>query len=124
MGVGLHFSADSRDDGNIKHFQDNFGVNNSTPENKLPNPDPHNFVIRGIEVVKGFPIIYVNYPDCTNYEGNKILVYDRGFPINDLIKSKRLDPHFYTEQDSPIARFEPTQRGWEMAISFAKNYKA
>mgnify|MGYP001768859262 CR=1 FL=1 len=125
MGISsFHFSADSRDDDKvIKHFQDD---SNSTPieyVNKLPNPNPKNFEIINIITVNGYTIMLINYPDCTNYEGNKILVYDKDFDVRILLAIKKIDPHFYSAGDSPIARFEPTERGWNMAVSFAEHYK-
>jgi hypothetical protein len=115
MGVIKHFSADSRD------F--------STPiptriERVVSTPDPSNFEILKREAINGFTLLFVNYPDCKNYEGNKILVYDRKVCVTALIMTKKLDPHFFTKGDSPIARFEPTDRGWEMAKSFARYYLA
>jgi len=107
MGVIKHFSSDSRD----------FNYN------PTPNPDPNKFKLVWHENINGYPVLLVNYPDCTNYEGDKILVYDRDFDINILLCTHRIDPHFYSAKDSPIARFEPTQRGWKMACSFALNYK-
>ncbi len=124
MGISpFHFSADSRDDGNIKHFQDETGSSAPSYEVKLPNPNPKNFKVINITKVNGYTIMHVNYPDCTNYEGDKIMVYDKNFDVKILLAIKRLDPHFFNAGDSPIARFEPTERGWNMAISFAEHYK-
>jgi hypothetical protein len=111
MGLGIGISKDSRDCGN-----------NSAPY-QPPNPNPHNFEVKFLHKVNGYSIMYVNYPDCTNYEGNKILVYDKGFDVNILLAVKRVDPHFFSHKDSPIARFEPTERGLKMACSFAENYR-
>ena len=86
---------------------------------KLPNPDPYNFEI--VDSIRDgrFLIVKVNYPDCKNYEGNKILVYEN-VNLNKLRLQAALDPHFSnnTELYSPIARFEPTDRGWIMAQIF------
>lgn len=87
-------------------------------ETALPNPDPQNFIIKKTERIGSFTIVLINYPDCTNYEGNKVLVY-HGCNIRDVIASKKLDPHFCDECTiSPIARFEPTERGWNWAKDF------
>jgi len=56
----------------------------------------------------------VKYWNATNYEGVKILVYQGALPA-------RLDPHFCDKHKSPIARFEPTERGWMMAAAFASS---
>ena len=55
--------------------------------------------------------IMINYKDCTNYEGMKIIVYKGKF---DGSITER-DPHFSKEIGSPLARFEPTKEGWELA---------
>lgn len=88
------------------------------------NPNPKNFIPLLIEEVDGFTVAIIRYPNCTNYEGLKIMVYDgeiKGYIMN----AKILDPHFCDHKEciSPVARFEPTKRGWEMAINFCKNWK-
>ena len=61
-------------------------------------------------------VVVVRYPDCTNFEGLKILVYIETSPA-DLITQKRLDPHFSGDPKlkTPFARFEPTVAGWNAA---------
>lgn len=85
------------------------------------NPDPSNYKVVKAENVGTYLILKINYPDCTNYEGNKILVFENLTPI-DLLNQKLIDPHFFEakEYKSPIARFVPTDRGWSMAVRFAK----
>jgi hypothetical protein len=114
MGAVNFFSSDSRDDKCVKFFSSNIR------DDKTTNPDPSNFVIIKSERINDYLLILINYPDCTNYEGNKILVYDKLFAFSNITK---IDPHFFDQNDSPIARFEPTDRGWKMAISFVENYK-
>ena len=45
---------------------------------------------------------------------HKIMVYE--CELGDLLRQKSIDPHFSDNKNfySPIARFEPTIRGWEM----------
>lgn len=86
----------------------------------LPNPNPKNFeVIRSITLGRCL-VLKVRYPDCTNYEGNKILVY-QDTKLADLFKQGSIDPHFCNNHEfkSPIARFVPTDEGWRMAETFA-----
>lgn len=90
--------------------------------NKSRNPDPKNYkIIEALRVNKSL-LIKINYPDCKNYEGNKILVYN--YIDLDILKNQGalfgLDPHFSenTSKYSPIARFEPTDKGWTNAIKF------
>jgi hypothetical protein len=83
-----------------------------------PNPDPKNFKIIKMESVGRFQILKINYPDCTNFEGNKILIYENR-SMKELANLSFIDPHFCdSEHISPIARFEPTEKGWAMAITF------
>ena len=85
----------------------------------LPNPDPSNYVIDFSLHMGRYMIVKINYPDCKNYEGNKILVF-RDVTMEDLRKQKIIDPHFCDNDDlcSPIARFVPSDEGKEMAITF------
>jgi hypothetical protein len=75
-----------------------------------------------IQVGKNLVLIIV-YKNCTNYEGKKVLVYkdisqDRLMEINNRL----IDPHFSDNPNfvSPVARFEPTDKGIMMAFKFAK----
>lgn len=90
----------------------------------LPNPNPNNFNIVKIETVNCFTVVIVKYPDCTNYEGVKILVY-KDLELSTIVNAKFLDPHFCENKIccSPVARFEPTEQGWNMAINFCQNWK-
>lgn len=115
MGLNLLFSTDSRD---------SRGYVMSDPDRPVrvervnSTPDPTNFTVVKTKIVNGYPILWVHYPDVQNYEGNKILMYDKNFDL-ELI-SKRIDPHFFTEGDSPIARFVPTVAGLVMAVKLAE----
>jgi hypothetical protein len=81
------------------------------------DPNPAKFeIIRRLARNENVALI-VNYPNCTNYEGNKIMVY-RGVDPSYLYGQKELDPHF-TEKENiikPFARFEPTEQGWMKAV--------
>ena len=92
------------------------------PRKKRPpagNPDPSNYLLVKAEELPGYLIVMIKYPDCTNYEGAKILVF-RGVTLVQLVNQKLIDPHFFINPDfeSPIARFVPTVEGWEMALKF------
>ncbi len=82
-------------------------------------PDPNNWKVIKAEEKGGYLILQMQYPDCTNYEGNKILVF-RGVTLIDLVNQRQIDPHFFKDGKvkSPIARFEPTPQGWQMAQVF------
>ena len=87
----------------------------------FPNPDPSNYIVKRYKALDGHLLIEINYPDCTNYEGNKILLY-KNTTLIDLINQKHLDPHFSENKSfrSPIARFEPTPSGWKMGFKGLK----
>jgi hypothetical protein len=99
-------------------------VADSEPQ-KLPNPDPKKFIVNRTFVCSGNTacmVVAVNYPDCTNYEGDKILLFVGDVP--NFNKVTKLDPHF-CEGDhlSPFARFEPTNQGWIQAVALAERMK-
>ena len=89
------------------------------------NPYPANYKIIDTLTYGDILIVEIQYPDCKNYEGRKILVYE-GVTSQELRKQKYIDPHFSINKKfhSPIARFEPTERGWKMAESFAKMWNS
>lgn len=70
------------------------------------------FTVLRDSTIGDFRLLWVNYPNCPN--GNKIMVFTGYIP--DI--TKKILPHFGRE-DSPVARFEPTERGWNYAIAFA-----
>jgi len=88
------------------------------------DPDPKKFNVVRFSVLgtakQQWTVAEVTYPNCTNYEGRKIMVY-RGDCSLQLITATYLDPHFTNDDNlSPVARFEPTEEGWAMAEKFAK----
>ena len=104
MGIKL-FSSSSVNDFNI-----------TQDTNTSPNPNPSNWKILKHFKEGEYLIIKINYPNCTNHEGNKILVY-KGVSLEKLKDQVRIDPHFSEDKNYhfPIARFEPTQYGWDLA---------
>lgn len=90
---------------------------------KLPNPDPKNFKFKRILVLGEYVLVWLNYPDCINYEGDKILVF-QSMGLEDVMNMEVVDPHFCDgDHSSPVARFEPTDRGWKMAATFVKGWR-
>lgn len=85
------------------------------------DPNPRNWKIVKAEEYAKHLIIELKYPDCTNYEGNKILLFEN-VSLVELVNQGMIDPHFFKDSKykSPIARFEPTKRGWEMARKLVK----
>lgn len=86
-----------------------------------PNPDPKNWEIMFSVQYGDYVVAQIRYPDCTNSEGKKILVYKSNFL--ELSNQNILDPHFGDVPGFiyPIARFKPDQEGWMDACDFAKN---
>ncbi len=86
------------------------------------NPDPNNYQLIKAEEYNGYLVVIIKYPDCTNYEGQKILVF-KGITLLQLVNQKLIDPHFFPgdkKYTSPIARFVPTEEGWNMAVALVK----
>jgi hypothetical protein len=73
------------------------------------NPDPSNFKIIDERMVGKYLVLLVSYPNCKNFEGKKLMVYENFTSSKELIKfnSGKLDPHFANRKGSPIARFAP-----------------
>lgn len=90
----------------------------------FPNPNPGNYKILRHQNVGKCLMVEIRYLDCTNYEGRKILVFEN-IILYDLLHQKRIDPHFSENKEfiSPIARFEPTEKGWLLACNFCNNIK-
>jgi len=87
-----------------------------------PNPRADNWKILRAEEIKNNLVVEIKYPNCTNYEGRKILVY-KNVKLIDLVNQKLIDPHFSDNVNyhSPFARLEPTANGWESALVLANS---
>jgi len=81
------------------------------------NPDPLNFKILNMVTFRNCTVAIVNYPDCINYEGNKILVLKSDSYI--CLSKEKLDPHFCKDSNL-IARFVPTYEGYCMSLEFCE----
>lgn len=83
-------------------------------------PDPKNWKLLEYHKIGPYLIILINYPNCNNFEGKKILVYEN-CTLDDLVKQKDIDPHFSNDNTkfSPIARFKPNTDGIRNAVFFA-----
>ena len=88
------------------------------------NPDPHDYkvldstVYNDLRSDRASTIVTVRYPNCSNYNGLKLLVYD--FEM-DTEYVEKLDPHFLENKNAPFARFEPTEKGYAQAEKLAIN---
>jgi hypothetical protein len=82
------------------------------------NPIPTRFRVIRSQEVKGNLVVEIEYEGVKNYEGRKVLLY-LGTDTAWLGKQKSIDPHF-SESGGPFARFEPTHKGWDNAITLAR----
>lgn len=80
-----------------------------------PEPDASHFEILDATEINGWTVALVRYPACTTYDGKKLLVYATS--PDEVRAQTLLDPHFLGQPGvlSPVARFEPTARGLELA---------
>lgn len=104
---------------------DNKDSEKNNSNDNSPNPDPKKYRILREKRINDFIILKINYTDCTNYEGNKILVF-KNCTLLDIVSQKEgVDPHFSNNEKiiSPIARFKPDDQGWIMAEFLAENFK-
>jgi hypothetical protein len=86
---------------------------NQPEANRDTNSEPNykNCTVKNHVRVGKYHVYDITYHECGSYDGRKIAVYECELPDNP-------DPHFVEDQPSPIARFEPTDRGWDLAIQF------
>ena len=87
----------------------------------IQQPDPSNYELLSHVHVGSHLVVKIRYPDCSNYEGEKILLYSN-ITLDELLEHNALDPHFCDREDciSPVARFEPTVYGWKLAMRTAQ----
>lgn len=114
MGLGLfNNSSSSYDTPQVKTVV----VKVEQERVKFPNPNPKNCQITFTYTLGRYLVIKVHYPDCTNYEGNKVLVY-KDVTLTQLKQQGSIDPHFSDNPKfhSPIARFVPNDEGLGLAI--------
>lgn len=86
-------------------------------QDTAPNPNPYRFKIIEHEVRNGNTIITAYYPDCTTFDGRKLMVLRGTFQWEYI---KVLDPHFL-ENHPVVARFLPTREGYDLACMVADN---
>jgi hypothetical protein len=130
MGLYLFSRSTYDDKPTIQHFETEVYTDLEFPNTYLlnedkrkavtnPNPDPSKFNIITWVPVDKYLVVCIEYPNCENYEGKKVLVYE-DLTIEQLRRFNTIDPHFSesTKFKSPIARFIPTTTGMDMAVKF------
>lgn len=81
-----------------------------------PVPNPHRFeIVSAVQVGKAL-VAAVTYPDCTTFEGKKVIVFEN-MTKAELQSMWALDPHF-AEGSKIIARVRPDQ--WVLALEIAE----
>ena len=96
------------------------------------NPQPDNFKVISVARRGEFRILEVIYPNCTNYEGLKILLVRSNLTRKEFLNLKWLDPHFQEElvtfkiNDTEkyykiLARFEPSSEGMSLCKKLIDN---
>lgn len=114
MGLAIGFSSGSSDYKSCACGD--MTVNNYIQMVNSKNPDPKRFSVMASEVVNGHAILLVNYPNCTTFGGNKLLLL-RGKKYN----KNKLDPHLLGNNHCVMARFEPNKQGYKLARICAEN---
>jgi hypothetical protein len=87
----------------------------------MPAPNPKRFKIVRAAALGEHLVVDVHYPDCTNFEGRKVMVF-RNTRLEAVMGTLRLDPHF-RETGGPTARFRPDAEGWSLAVIFASRLR-
>ncbi len=127
MGVGIgsgisRSSSMSRSVGKMSSSKNMKSNSDYKPVSIVPNPNRFRYEILEAKTFdNGSVVLKIKYIDCTNFEGKKILVYDNTVKFEKMQSKYGIDPHFSEETYSPVARFEPTKRGWELACITAKS---
>ncbi len=86
-----------------------------------PNdPDPKKYTIKRVYYNRNYVVALIHYPNCINFDGLKILVFDNKEEFEKSNKLNHIDPHFL-ESNHIIARFKPTKEYFQIAINFVKN---
>ena len=88
------------------------------------DPSPTNFKVLKHQFVGGNTVAVVEYPNCTNFEGKKVLVWLGRQPVDTWT---HLDPHFNNpskDSHTPFARFRPTAEGIRAAVLLAESLGA
>lgn len=99
----------------LRLFGRSFSRNEGYTPQLPAEPRADFFIIKEIIEVNGNAVCVVKYPNCTNFEGKKILVF-KGKTAAEIRNVKLLDPHFSNKGLSPFARFIPSSEGMEAAI--------
>ena len=86
------------------------------------NPNPKKFEIVSEESSGDWLVLMVKYPNCTNFEGMKIMLFKGYKSSKELLKETggELDPHFSKAKTSPIVRLRPSLEAWNIVSSIVQ----
>lgn len=90
------------------------GIKLFSDSSPAPNPNPYNY-----KIVRSYydgHLVLVNYPDCTSFGGNKLLL------LKEPHRGGSLDPHLLSESHIVLARFTPNKLGRKLARAALKAY--
>lgn len=114
MGLGIGFSSCSCAPPQVVVIRE------ETSKKSRPRTEVSSHHILDVQETERHVMLLIQYSSATNYEGKKILVYE-GKLKEVLTQGAKhgFDPHFCEGHHlSPIARFAPTEDGWDLAGSF------
>lgn len=99
MGIGIGKKSWLRAETNQRHPND---------------PNPNNFIIQEIIPLPGYTIANIVYPNCTNFEGQKLILFLGEYTLQQLRKMS-IDPHFLEKTEPKVvARFRPDEEGLKL----------
>lgn len=81
------------------------------------NPNPFEFRVLIVMSIGTNIVAEIEYPNCINFEGKKILVFEN-MSMVEFSNQVAIDPHF-SSGSKLIARFVPTEYGWARALECA-----
>jgi hypothetical protein len=97
----------------LRQLVDHF-VENWEPRKSAQDDNEKDFEIQRTLILGGYLIQQVYYPNCP--QSTKIMVH-----VHSPCIYSKLEPHF-GKNNSPVARFQPSEEGWSMAIQFVSAY--
>lgn len=86
-------------------------------DNTTPEPNPYLFYVKKVYYFGKAAAAIVQYPHCTTFEGNKLIVFSDKRALEKAQDVGYLDPHF-TKDGAIVARFRPDQ--WPLATSIVR----
>lgn len=83
-------------------FSSGFDYNCNT--DTTPNPNKYSFTIESFHEAGEYLVLRLNYPHCTTFSGDKVVVLGDYKTYQEVSNLKELDPHFL-EDNGVVMRF-------------------